>query len=40
MHRSTSDRDSSRGLWVLDRIKVLYGPRTQAYGEINYLEEK
>ena len=27
-------------LRVLDRTKALYGPRTQAYGETNYLEEK
>ena len=26
--------------WVLDRTKVLYGPRTQTYGETNYLDEK
>ena len=26
--------------WVLDRTKVLHGPRTQTYGETNYLEEK
>ena len=25
---------------VLDRTKVLYGPRTQTYGETNYLDEK
>ena len=25
---------------VLDRTKVLHGPRTQTYGETNYLEEK
>ena len=25
---------------VLDRTKVLPGPRTQTYGETNYLEEK
>ena len=25
---------------VLDRTKVLYGPRTQTYGETNYLEIK
>ena len=25
---------------VLDRTKTLYGPRTQAFGETNYLEEK
>ena len=25
---------------VWDRTKALYGPRTQAYGETNYLEEK
>ena len=24
---------------VLDRIKVLYGPRTQTYGETNYLSK-
>ena len=24
----------------MDRIKTLYGPRTQAYGETNYLKEK
>ena len=27
-------------LQVLDRTKVLYGPRTQAYGETKYLKEK
>ena len=27
-------------LQVLDKIKALYGPRTQAYGETNYLKEK
>ena len=26
--------------WVLDRTKVLYGSRTQTYGETNYLDEK
>ena len=26
-------------LQVLDRTKALYGPRTQAYGETNYLKE-
>ena len=26
--------------WVLDKTKVLYGPRTQTYGETNYLDEK
>ena len=37
---------SDSGLWgnqllkrVLDRTKVLYGPRTRAYGETNYLQE-
>ena len=25
---------------VLDRTKALHGPRTQAYGETNYLKEK
>ena len=25
---------------VLDRTRVLHGPRTQTYGETNYLEEK
>ena len=25
---------------VLDRTKALYGPRTQAYGETNYLKEE
>ena len=25
---------------VLDRTKVLYGLRTQTYGETNYLDEK
>ena len=25
---------------VLDRTRALYGPRTQAYGETNYLKEK
>ena len=25
---------------LLDRTKVLHGPRTQTYGETNYLEEK
>ena len=25
---------------VLDRTKVLHGPRTQTYGETNYLDEK
>ena len=25
---------------VLDRTNVLYGPRTQTYGETNYLDEK
>ena len=29
-----------REKWVLDRTKVLYGPRTQTYGETNYLDEK
>ena len=24
----------------MDKIKALYGPRTQAYGETNYLKEK
>ena len=24
----------------MDRTKVLYGPRTQTYGETNYLDEK
>ena len=24
----------------MDRIKALHGPRTQAYGETNYLDEK
>ena len=24
----------------MDRTKALYGPRTQAYGETNYLKEK
>ena len=28
-----------RKLLVLDRTKALYGPRTQAYGETNYLKE-
>ena len=27
-------------LKVLDRTKALYSPRTQAYGETNYLKEK
>src|SRR6266571_371003 len=26
--------------WVLDRTKALLGPRTQSYGETNYLDEK
>ena len=26
--------------WVLNRTKVLYGPRTQTYGETNYLDKK
>ena len=26
--------------WVLDRTNVLLGPRTQTYGETNYLDEK
>ena len=26
--------------WVLDRTKALHGPRTQAYGETNYLDEE
>ena len=25
---------------VLDRTRASYGPRTQAYGETNYLKEK
>ena len=25
---------------VLDRTKVLHGPRTQTYGETNYVDEK
>ena len=29
-----------RKLRFLDRTKVLYGPRTQTYGETNYLDEK
>ena len=32
--------DIKEKLQVLDRIKILYGPRTQAYGETNYLKEK
>ena len=24
----------------MDRTKAMYGPRTQAYGETNYLKEK
>ena len=28
-----------RKLLVLDRTQALYGPRTQAYGETNYLKE-
>ena len=39
MHRSTSEKDSSRGIGVLDRTKALFGPRTRAYGETNYLQE-
>ena len=27
-------------LQVLDRTKALHGPRTQAYGETNYLKAK
>ena len=30
----------NRKTQVLDRTKALYDPRTQAYGETNYLREK
>ena len=34
------DQVRKKGHQVLDRIKALYSPRTQAYGETNYLKEK
>ena len=33
---STKEKKSQ----VLDRTKALHGPRTQAYGETKYIEEK
>ena len=33
-------KKKKKKLQVLDRTKALYGPRTQAYGETNYLKEK
>ena len=30
---------NSRKIQVLDRTKVLHGPRTQTYGEISYFQD-
>ena len=32
--------DTSRKILVLDRTKVLHGPRTKTYGETSYFQEK
>ena len=32
--------EEKKKLQVLDRTKALYGPRTQAFGETNYLGGK
>ena len=38
--KKKKDDIKGKKIQVLDKTKALYGPRTQAYGETNYLKEK